>query len=57
MLDFYTYCWTFFKLTKKYQCQRLDKVQRTYSKRSKSVREIEDHYDELSKYSELKKLD
>ena len=48
---FYLHRETIFKLTKKYHPQRLDKVLSKYLKPSKSVREIEDHYNELSKYS------
>ena len=55
MLDFYNYHETFYKLTKKYQHRRLDKVLSKYSKLSKSVRETEDYFNELSKYSEQKK--
>ena len=38
-------------LTEKYQPQRPDKVLSKYSKLSKSVREIEGHFNELSKCS------
>ena len=41
----------------KYQPQRLDKVLRKYSKRSRSVGEIEEEYNQISKYSTRKRSD
>ena len=40
-----------FKLIEKYKPQKLDKVLTKYSKHSRSAGEIEDQYNELSKYS------
>ena len=40
-----------FKLSQKYQPQRLDKLLSKYSNHTKSDRQIEDHYHEVSKYS------
>lgn len=41
----------------KYQPQRFDKVLRKYSKRSRSVGEIEEQYNQISKYSTRKRSD
>ena len=51
MLDFYVLHDIICKLTLIYQPQRLEKVLSKYSKHNRSVREIEDQYNELSKYS------
>ena len=51
VLDFYFHHETVFKLTKKYQPQRLDKVLNKYSKHSKLFRDSEDQFNELCKYS------
>ena len=51
LLDFYLHHKTIFKLTGKQQPRRLDKVVSKNSKHSRSVGEIEDCYNELSKYS------
>ena len=50
MLDFYVYHEIFFKQTEIYKLQGLDKVVSKYSKLSRSAGEIEDQYNELSKY-------
>ena len=50
MFDLNTYHETIFKLTLKHQPQRLDKVLRKHSKRKRADEEIEDQYNQLSKY-------
>ena len=56
MFDLYVHNETTFKLVDKYQPQRLDKALSKYSKHSRSVQEIEDQLNQLSKYlkSQLK---
>ena len=56
MLDLYVHKQTTFKLTDKYQPQRLDNALSKYSKQSRSVQEIQDQLNQLSKYlkSQLK---
>ena len=50
VFDFYVHRDTIFKLTKKYLSQRLDKVLSKHLKCSRSVSEIKDQYEKLSKY-------
>ena len=50
VLDFYVHHDNICNITERYQLQRLEKVLSKYSKHDRSVREIEDKYNKLSKY-------
>ena len=56
MLEFYVHNNNVFKLIEKYRPRRLNRVLSKYSKRSKSVKEIEDQEKELSKYLQFSRL-
>ena len=51
MVDFYIHHDPIFKLIKKCQLERLYKVLRKYSKVSRSFREFENQFEELTRYS------
>ena len=51
LVDFYTCEDIFFNLAKKYSPQRVNRVLSKYSKLTRSVTEIEDHSNEIEKYT------